>query len=65
MEGRILSSTSWLLVCVYLLVAAVIVLETGFSLSQRTRWSFLQVCAVALLHGLVWPVSIAMGAARP
>jgi len=62
---RILSSTTWLLACIYLLVAAVSVLETGFSVRETTSWSFVSVCAVALLHGLGWPVRMAMGARRP
>jgi hypothetical protein len=64
-EDRILSSTTWLLVCIYLLVAAVSVLETGFSARERTSWSFVPICVVALLHGLGWPVRMAMGARRP
>jgi hypothetical protein len=62
---RILSSTYWLLVCIYLLVAAVCVLETGFSARETTPFSFVPVCIVALLHGLGWPLRMALGAKRP
>jgi|tagenome__1003787_1003787.scaffolds.fasta_scaffold17374853_2 hypothetical protein len=64
-EDRILSSTAWLLICVYLLVAAVSVLETGFAARNETFWSFARVCLVALLHGLGWPVRMALGDRRP
>ena len=60
-----MSSTTWLLICVYLLVAAVSVLETGFATRHTTYWSFARVCLVALLHGLGWPVRMALGAKRP
>ena len=56
-----MSSTAWLLICVYLLVAAVSVLETGFADHNETYWSFARVCLVALLHGLGWPVRMALG----
>ena len=60
-----MSSTLWLMVCIYLLVAAVSVLETGFSVARTTPYSFVPVCLVALLHGLGWPVRMALGAKRP
>jgi hypothetical protein len=63
--NRILSSTFWLLACIYLLVAAVCVLETGFIARKGTPYSFVSVCIVALLHGLGWPLRMALGAKRP
>jgi hypothetical protein len=53
------------MVCIYLLVAAVSVLETGFSVTRTTPYSFVPVCLVALLHGFGWPVRMALGAKRP
>jgi hypothetical protein len=47
------------------MVAAVSVLETGFATRHTTYWSFARVCLVALLHGLGWPVRMALGAKRP
>jgi hypothetical protein len=47
------------------MVAAVSVLETGFAAHHATYWSFARVCLVALLHGLGWPVRMALGAKRP
>lgn len=60
-----MSPTLWMLVCLYLIVAAVSVMETGFVTSRPSRSASFAVCVVALLHGLGWPLRIALGARRP
>ena len=64
-KARIMSSTLWMLVCLYLIIAAVSVMETGFATSRPGRGASFAICAVALLHGLGWPLRMALGARRP
>jgi hypothetical protein len=60
-----MSSTFWLLVCLYLIVAAVSVLEAGFIVRKDTHTTTILVCLTALWHGLGWPLRMALGAKRP
>jgi hypothetical protein len=60
-----MSSTFWLLACIYLIVAAVSVLEAGFVVREHTRATMPLMCLAALRHGLSWPVRMALGARRP
>ncbi|EWY36575.1 hypothetical protein N825_26425 [Skermanella stibiiresistens SB22] len=58
-------STFWMLVCLYLIVAAVSVMETGFVMHEDSPLAPVVVCLVALLHGLGWPFRMALDARRP
>jgi hypothetical protein len=60
-----MSSTFWFVVCLYLLVSAVSVLEAGFIVRKKGPAATALVCAMALRHGLSWPVRMALGARRP
>lgn len=64
-KARIMSSTLWMLVCLYLIIAAVSVMEAGFVASRPSRSASFAVCVVALIHGLGWPLRISLGARRP